>query len=103
MNSIIGFVVGLLQTTLSFLGFAQPQQAVQPDIQMGQPGEQVTPTTSTSYKTELCPKLTRNVSLGSKDEAQVPEWALGDVGALQQFLARRYGLDEKTFIDGIFG
>ncbi len=56
-----------------------------------------------SASTTFCPRFTSGVARGAYDTPQVPDYAHGNVGTLQVFLAKRYGLDEKTFVDGIFG
>ena len=56
-----------------------------------------------STNVQFCPLITTGIELGSKDPLQSPAWAHGDVGKLQVFLSRKYGLDETTFVDGIFG
>jgi len=52
---------------------------------------------------QFCPKFGAGVQLGSTDGPQDEAWARGDVANLQAFLARRYNLNEKEFVDSIFG
>ena len=61
------------------------------------------PTTTTAEDIRFCPKFANGAERGDTDEPQTPEYVHGPVGTLQVFLAKEYGLDSATFVDGIFG
>ena len=62
--------------------------------------EVITPLGTDSH---FCPVFTSGIARGAEDSGNIPEWAHGDVGTLQIFLATRYSLNKKGFVDGIFG
>ena len=62
--------------------------------------KKVTPEGGDSH---FCPVFSSGIARGAQDTGNIPEWAHGNVGTLQMFLAKRYGLDMKLFVDGIFG
>jgi hypothetical protein len=110
MNSFFGFVVGLLQSTLSLLGFVQqhPELPVDQKQQVQQVAEQAitqannalsaqTNQASVSSKQNgLCIDLTQTLTIGSTD-AQYD----GEVHQLQTFLSKE-GVYPEGMITGTF-
>jgi hypothetical protein len=115
MNSLAAFIVGVLNALFSaFIGTPISVSTTTPmDIQNPSAHADVQVPAQTSNEDQIpgefaveniCPVFKAPIHKGSVDPTdQVPEWAVGDVKALQEFLVNRYKLNEKQFIDGIFG
>jgi len=74
---------------------SEPTKATKPTVPKA-------PATSVTSSIQFCPRFSTGHKIGDSDSGQTLEPTRGGVGTLQIFLARKYKLNEATFVDGIF-